>query len=137
MTLDDVDLIKGEILLKYGKGGKSRIIPISKKLDEILEEYLKKIRPKVNSKYLFATKRTAKVSVKYVANSLREALKKLGWQDREITIHTFRHSFASKLIKRKVNLKVIQKLLGHSDISVTAIYLKADIGDMKEAVEEL
>lgn len=137
LTLDDINLNKKLIYVKQGKGGKNRTVPISEKLNKILKNYLENIRPELESKMFFATKRTGTLSDKYTRYVLRNTLINLGWKDKGITAHSFRHSFASGLVKNKVNLKVIQKLLGHYDITVTAIYLNADAEDMKKAVEEL
>lgn len=136
LSIDDVDLKENFIFVKNGKGGKNRRVPISKKLKKILGNYLENTKvSKINS--FFATPKSGNLSSQYLERRLKEALKRLKLEKKGITTHTFRHSFASNLVKKKVNLKVIQKLLGHSDITVTAIYLNADMDDMQKAVEEL
>lgn len=137
LKLEDVDLENNMINLNYGKGGKSRVIPISDKLKTILMGYIQNIRPDVEGTHFFSTKQTGKLSERYVWHTLKEALKILNWEERGITTHTFRHSFAGNLVKKKVNIRAVQKLLGHYDISVTAIYLNAETGELREAVNEL
>lgn len=136
LQLEDVDFVKKEIFVRNGKGGKNRRIPISDKLERILTEYIETTRTKRESNNFFATGQTGKLSNHYVKICLRNAIKKAGIKKR-ITSHIFRHSFASNLVKKKVNILVIQKLLGHSDITTTATYLHADDNDLRNAVNEV
>jgi integrase/recombinase XerD len=136
LEMNDVDMIKKEIFVRNGKGRKHRRIPISDKLYDILTGYLENIRTKRESDRFFATGHTGKLSEHYVTISLRQAVKTSGIKKR-ITCHVFRHSFASNLVKKKVNILVIQKLLGHADIATTAVYLHADDEDLRNAVNEV
>lgn len=136
LETNDVDFEKQEILVRNGKGGKNRKIPISNKLEVILTEYFENIRTKRETERVFATGQTGKLSEHYVKTMLRKAIKESGLKKR-ITCHVFRHSFATNLVKKKVNILVIQKLLGHSNITTTTIYLHADDEDLRNAVNEL
>ncbi|WJQ81023.1 tyrosine-type recombinase/integrase [Brevibacillus brevis] len=136
LTLSTVDLEKGLILVLAGKGNKDRSVPISSKLLPILLDYIHNHRPKVDTDYFFATQKTGMLSPVYVNRVLGETVKKLGWK-KKVTAHILRHSFASQLVKKNVNLVKIQKLLGHSSLKVTSIYTHSNIDELKDAVNEL
>ena len=97
LKLEDVDLQEGIIRVRSGKGQKDRSVPICPKLQEIITEYLKNIRPVCKSAYFFATTKTGRLSPAYVNLKIHKAVESLGW-NRTITAHSFRHSFASALI---------------------------------------
>ncbi|EJL39907.1 tyrosine recombinase [Brevibacillus panacihumi W25] len=136
LTLDTVDLDEKRIRVIAGKGNKDRTVPISDKLLPLLVEYVKKQRPKVSSNYFFATGKTGMLSPVYVNRVLGETVTKLKWK-KKVTAHILRHSFASQLVKKEVNLVKIQKLLGHSSLKVTSIYTHSNIEELCEAVNVL
>jgi integrase/recombinase XerD len=136
LTLDTVDLDKKMIHVVAGKGNKDRYVPISDKLLPVLVNYVQHQRPKVDSDYFFATSRTGMLSPVYVNRVLGETVEKLGWK-KKVTAHILRHSFASQLVKKEVNLVKIQKLLGHSSLKVTSIYTHSNMDELSEAVNVL
>lgn len=133
LTLDTVDLEKRIIRVIAGKGNKDRNIPIAGRLLPILKDYLKTIRPETSSPLFFATGKTGKLSAVYVNAELAAAVERLGWS-KKVTAHILRHSFASQLVQKDVNLVQIQKLLGHSSLAVTSIYTHANMGQLQDAV---
>lgn len=136
LTFDDLDLKNQVLHVRQGKGNRDRDIPICNDLLEILTDYLKNIRPNISSDYIFATKRSGELSGAYINRKLKEAVEELGWK-KKVTAHILRHSFASNLVKHDVNIYKIQKLLGHSNISVTSLYAHSNIDDLSEAVNVL
>ncbi|MBG9541802.1 recombinase [Cytobacillus firmus] len=136
LTVDNVNLRKREILIIAGKGNKDRRIPISERLFPVLDEYLKYKRVNTSSQKFFATKKTGMLSAQYVNRVLSDTTKKLGWK-KKVTAHIFRHTFASQLVKKEVNLVQIQKLLGHSSLKVTSVYTHTNMEQMAEAVNAL
>lgn len=132
----DVDMEKNVIHVIAGKGNKDRDIPISNKLYPILEHYLKHVRPPVISEYFFATYKSGRLSPDYINLQLKDAVARLGWNV-HITAHILRHSFASRLVKKEVNLVNIQKLLGHSDLRVTSVYTHTNHHALKKAVNRV
>lgn len=136
LTLNDVDLAAGIIHVRQGKGGKDRNVPINEKLVPLLRDYLHNWRDAYGSNLFFATKKTGSLSNVYVNSIIRQAVKKLGWS-KHVSAHTLRHSFASNLICKKVGVVEVQKLLGHSSLTVTSIYTHTDLDQLQAAVNVL
>jgi len=136
LTVDNVDIKKRVIHVVAGKGNKDRLIPISKRLAPLLEDYILYQRPETNSPLFFCTKKTGMLSPVYVNRIIAQAVNKLGWR-KKVTAHILRHSFASQLVKNDVNLVQIQKLLGHSSLNVTSIYTHTNLDQLSEAIDTL
>jgi len=134
IKIDAIDFHKNVIHVT-GKGGKYRAVPIAQTLKPLLTHYLKEIRNSA-SDYLFATKRTGRLSADYINSELATATKKLDWT-KKITNHTLRHSFATNLYLKGVSLLAIKELLGHESLKTTAIYLNVKQSELHEAVNLL
>ncbi len=125
LKLEDVNLNNGYISVK-GKGNKQRLIPIGSVAKKYLGEYLlvrKKTMQKFSKddKYLFISKLGKKIS----RISIWKMVKKyvlLSGINKNATVHTFRHSFATELLKNGADLRSVQELLGHKSILATQIY---------------
>ncbi|EJF91009.1 site-specific tyrosine recombinase XerD [Bartonella tamiae] len=119
-------------LLVRGKGAKERMVPLSKKAIEILAHWLilrdedlsqKKDENNRQSPYLFpAQSTTGYIARQLVARELKELAVAAGINRSKISPHILRHAFASHLLHHGADLRAVQKLLGHSDISTTQIY---------------
>ncbi|AWI03125.1 tyrosine-type recombinase/integrase [Clostridium drakei] len=134
LRLKDVDFENQVIHIIGGKGNKDRDIPISDKLNEILTDYIQNKRSKFNySEYFFATMKSGRISPQHINRQISAAVKKLKW-DKQVSAHILRHSFASKLVQKEVNIVRIQKLLGHSDLRVTSIYTHTSQDELRQAV---
>lgn len=134
LELDHLDMANRIIFVENGKGKKDRKIPVSRKLYDILDNYLENIRPQHISKKLFCTARSGALSPTYINAVLSEAQKPLNLE-RKVSAHTLRHSFASMMIKAQVPLPYLQKILGHADLRVTSIYIHQDIDELRESME--
>ncbi len=118
-----------------GKGQKERIIPFGRKAKEALQKYLAKARAKFlkkgDSGALFLTRLGKPMSRQsfwmVIKRYVREARIK-----KRVTPHTFRHSFATHLLQRGADLRVVQELLGHTNISTTQIYTHIDKERLKQ-----
>ncbi|MEW9702597.1 tyrosine-type recombinase/integrase [Paenibacillus sp. SI8] len=135
LTLEEIDFKHNTIKI-YGKGKKERIVPLNLKLKEILLHYIENERPYSKTNNLFCTAASGGVSDSYVNKLIKTAVDKLGW-NKEVTCHTFRHSFASNLVKKNVNVVQIQKLLGHTSLSTTTVYTHTKLDDLTSAVNQL
>ncbi|MDH5826134.1 site-specific tyrosine recombinase XerD [Sphingobacterium faecium] len=121
----DVEFIKVE-----GKGNKERLIPIGSQAIKHLKIYLDEVRLHIKIKpgqedYVFLNKRGAALSRVMVFIMIKELASKIGLQ-KNISPHTFRHSFASHLVEGGADLRAVQDMLGHESITTTEIYTHID-----------
>ena len=125
LELNRVNLDHGYVIT-LGKGSKERIVPIGDAAIRKTRDYLSDARPKLlrgrSSEYLFVTSRTAsKMSRQRFWRIIKDYALAAGIHS-HITPHVLRHSFATHLLERGADLRSIQAMLGHSDISTTQIY---------------
>lgn len=134
LKIKDLNFELGYIVV-FGKGSKERIVPLGKFAIEKLTKYINNIRSSFlrdkTSEYLFLNRNGYNMTRQgfwkiLKVHSLKAAINKT------ITPHTIRHTFASHLLERGADLRTIQLLLGHSDISSTQIYTHIDIKRLKE-----
>jgi integrase/recombinase XerD len=139
LSTSEVDLDARRISL-VGKGRKARVVPIPHDLATVLREYLDDVRPKLPaSGYLFANPRgSRRLRGRYGPRALHslvmEAGTSTGVAGRHFA-HRWRHSYATSLIRRGVDLHVVQRLLGHSNIATTTRYLHLSDADLLAAVD--
>jgi len=131
ITLKISDLFfKEEVIRVFGKGSKQRIIPIGSSAIKWVEEYLQKSRPLLEKRLkseniLFLNNRGTKLSRMGVWKIIDRYCKEAGIK-KEVHPHTFRHSFATHLLEGGADLRAVQEMLGHADISTTQIYTHID-----------
>ncbi len=125
LTLDRVDL-NMKYIIAFGKGSKERIVPLGSVAAEFLQQYLEKVRPKL-------THAGRNTNIVFLAFGGHELTRQRFWQiiraygrkaniNKALTPHILRHSFATHLLDNGADLRSVQELLGHSDISTTQIY---------------
>ncbi|MBQ7287735.1 MAG: tyrosine-type recombinase/integrase, partial [Candidatus Gastranaerophilales bacterium] len=122
LELKNIDLAQKTVKI-FGKGSKERIVPIGQRCCDCIRKYLKKrelIALKYNSKpFLFLEedgKKITRQKVYKIIHALGNGI------DKNISPHTLRHSFATHLLERGADLRVVQELLGHSSIVTTQLY---------------
>jgi len=123
LTVNDIDLTNC-IIRVMGKGSKEREIPLGEFSIYYLTLYLDKRKSMLkgyNEEALFVNNHGKKMTRQGFFKNLKKILKEKGLND-EISPHTLRHSFATHLLNRGADLRSIQEMLGHSDISTTKIY---------------
>jgi integrase/recombinase XerD len=127
LNLSDVNLGAGFVRI-FGKGEKERVVPIGKIASSFLEKYVNEIRPKLvnfETDSLFLNWRGGSLSRQSVWKMIKRYAILAGIR-KKLSPHTLRHSFATHLLSRDVDLRALQKMLGHSDISTTQIYTHLD-----------
>jgi len=131
---NDVNFELGFVIV-YGKGSKERIVPVGEKAKEKLNEYMQTSRPTLlkdrESKALFVTRRGKGMTRQGFWKLIKNYALKSGIP-KNISPHTLRHSFATHLLERGADLRTIQVMLGHSDISTTQIYTHVEKERLKE-----
>ena len=123
MTLNSIEMTVGFIKVK-GKGGKERIVPIGDAAKEAVARYLEESRPafvRRTTNALFLTQQGEAFTRQGFWKLLKTYLKKINIT-KHVSPHTLRHSFATHLLEHGADLRSVQLMLGHSDISTTQIY---------------
>ena len=136
ITLGDLDLDK-RLLLIRGRGNKERVAPLADEAVDALREYLAHRVP-TESRWLFVSARGGHpIHHRTIARMIRSVIRKAELQGRGISPHRFRHTFATQLIRRGVDVRTVQELLGHSSLQTTAKYLHSDMRTKMAAVQKL
>ena len=134
LKLSNID-IKSKYIQCCGKGSKERVVPFGKKAKDALERYFKYrdiivMQNKLNNpKDLFIKENGKRISRQDVYNFIRKQGEKI---HKHISPHTLRHSFATHLLENGADLRVVQELLGHSDVSTTQLYTHITKKRLKE-----
>lgn len=128
LKVNQIDLQVG-YLRTMGKGSKERIVPIPPVTIERIKKYLKEVRPRLSRsmehEFLFLTRRGGGFTRQGLWKLIKTYARRCGIS-KEITPHTFRHTFATHLLQGGADLRSVQEMLGHASISTTQIYTHLD-----------
>ncbi len=133
LKITDYDRNSGTIKV-LGKRAKERLIPLHVESIEFIEKYIKDARPifnKKNKNFLFLTRSGNKITRQFLWKIIKKYANASGI-NKNVYPHLFRHSFATHLLEGGADLRSVQKLLGHSDISTTQIYTHVTLKKIKE-----
>jgi len=131
----DINVVDGLVIVRRGKGGKDRVTVFARDVEKDLLEYYSQTN--FSSPYVFEGRNGRKYTKKSVQKLLETAGKQLGVR---ITPHMLRHSFATHLVEAGVDIRYVQKLLGHSDVSTTGVYVhvaKKDLQGIRSPLDNL
>ncbi|MFD1707083.1 site-specific tyrosine recombinase XerD [Siminovitchia sediminis] len=139
LNLDDLHLGIGFIRCR-GKGNKERIIPIGSEAIQAMEVYLQESRPKLRkdknpTDALFLNHHGNRLTRQGFWKNLKKLTAKANIQ-KKLTPHTFRHSFATHLLENGADLRAVQEMLGHADISTTQIYTHVSKSRLKDVYKQ-
>lgn len=133
LRLGDLDFSGGTLRGEHGKGRKVREVPMVEELAEALCDWLE-YRPNCKHDYVFTTNRGNRIYPTRLQIIWRRALAASGINRPGVTMHTLRHSFATLMLQGGADLVALQRLLGHSRLDTTALYLHVGAQQLREAM---
>lgn len=138
LNLSDVD-IEGGYVRCFGKGRKERLIPIYRQAALVLKEYITEARPHLTrgseEKALFLNRRGERLTRQGLWQILKGYAKEVGLEA-QVTPHTLRHSFATHMLSGGADLRSVQELLGHANISTTQVYTHLTTDHIRRTYEK-
>ena len=127
LDLVDLDLKEATLLVRNGKGKKDRYVPVTGRARAALQAYLQQARPLLAERWddgsLFLSRYGRRLGPMSVRTTVKRCGAKVGVK---LSTHVLRHSYATHLLKGGADVRHVQKLLGHKDISTTTLYTKVD-----------
>ncbi len=138
LNIEDLDRVERSVVIRKGKGGKSRMLPVGSYAIKAINNWLKarvEIAQPDSGRALFLSQRGNRISNRSVQARLERWRKKNALPER-IHPHMLRHSFASHLLESSGDLRAVQELLGHSNISTTQIYTHLDFQHLARVYDE-
>lgn len=137
LKLNDINFSERTIMIKQGKGNKDRFVPFSELASHYIKQYIKEERkPLINiveekyRQYVFLTT-YRNITPWTIRKRFNKFKKELGIENKNITLHSMRHSMATHLLERGADLRYVQELLGHENIQTTTRYTHMLIENMK------
>ena len=119
-----------------GKGNRERILPFNDEVASVLADYLE-TRPTVSTSCFFISRKKTALSKGSIYKLIKRYLRLAGIDKEHVAVHSLRHSFGASLLRKGINLVVIQELLGHKSLETTRRYLHINDADLREAVNRL
>lgn len=128
LTIYDCDLQGGMLRVNKGKFAKDRVIPLGKHAIKFIKEYITHIRPhytrKNKSSRILFVNQSGKPISKQIIEIMVKTCARTAKIKKKVTPHTFRHTFATELVRNGADIRAVQKMLGHSSLKVTHIYMR-------------
>jgi integrase/recombinase XerD len=128
-----------DFLIIKGKGGRERMVPVSKRAQAVLREYISvlKLQTEQQPRWLFPSHgKSGALTRQHFALELKTLASAAGIEASKISPHVLRHAFASGLLAHGADLRAVQQMLGHADISTTQIYTHVQTERLKSTVEQ-
>ena len=136
LKVEEVNFQGGFLLIK-GKGSKERAVPVNEKSLKMLRGYMENLRPKFlkgrHSEFIFLTGRGRPMTRQRLWQALKSQAGRAGL---DMSPHVLRHSFATHMLEGGADLRSLQKMLGHSDISTTQIYTKVTLARSRKVYKQ-
>lgn len=136
LQLDDVDWRQGTIRLRTRKTGRGAVLPLPREAGRAIVEYLRHERPRTDERHVFVQHRGGRmgtpISRGVVTSVVIRALRCAGIDSPIAGAYVFRHTLASRMVRRGASLKEVADVLGHRCLDTTTIYAKLDIASLRE-----
>ena len=131
LRLDDIDWRAGTLRLRTRKTGRGAVLPLPREAGRAIVDYLRHERPKTEERRMFVqhlgSRRGAPVSSGVVSEAVARALRRAGVDAPLSSAYVFRHTLASRMVRRGTSLKEVADFLGHRSLDTTTIYAKLDL----------
>ena len=145
LDLNDLDAERGTVLIRQGKGKKDRMVPIGERALAWIDRYVREVRPRYldeeNDPTLFLSKHYERLSGKQLSGIAKKAIDRSNLERVQASgplnssCHLFRHACATHMLENGADIRYIQALLGHADLSTTEVYTRVAILKLKEVHE--
>ena len=136
LNWEDINLGENWVIIRKSKNKQSRIIPLHPKVTELLEAYLTQRLP-LKEKALFTGNNGKRINKNSLVNIFNNYLRISGINNKNYSLHSLRHTFATQLLKKNANLISIQQLMGHKRIESTYIYMHVTGKEVRESIFSL
>ena len=133
LTWHHVDLEQKTVRLVAAKGDKTRVVPLADAAAEVLSRW-REVRPRCKHDHVFTTQWGARLGRRGLRSALDRALKAADIDRPDTTPHHLRHSFACLMLRNGADLSCLQRMLGHTRLDTTGVYLDATAEDLREAL---
>lgn len=131
LKCDDLDYERGTLMVRQGKGKKDRMIPIGERALKWVRKYVEEVRDDVSGEQSLFLHRKKSLSLTWLSDLVSKYIRESDIE-KEGSCHLFRHSMATAMLDNGADLRFIQQMLGHSDLSTTQIYTQVSIMKLKE-----
>ncbi|MEI8592544.1 tyrosine-type recombinase/integrase, partial [Xenorhabdus bovienii] len=136
----DIDRERGTLAVRQGKGRKDRVVPIGERALDWLARYQQTVRPQLlrrhDSGYLFVTQQGQPLSLARLTEIAGRTLRERAGLDKPGACHVFRHSMATAMLDNGADIRHIQSMLGHEQLSTTQIYTQVAIRHLKKVHQQ-
>lgn len=136
LGVSDLDFERELLLVRSGKGGKQRLIPVGRRAILWLRRYFEEVREKIvkspDDGALFLSMRGRRMHINRFGGIAREAIAAAGLSTKGMACHVFRHTTATLMLEGGADIRHIQELLGHAHLNTTQIYTKVSVQKLKE-----
>lgn len=139
LKIYDLDRERGVLMVRKGKGNKDRVVPIGDRALAWVEKYLEEARfflmRSGDEGYLFLNRKGKAFGLSYLGQLIHEYIERANLESKKGSCHLFRHTMATLMLENGADIRFIQQMLGHSNLTSTQIYTQVSVKKLKEVHE--